>query len=38
MVLTYEALAEEITPDKILDELIEAVPVPAVQLAGGTEA
>src|ERR671918_436254 len=38
MVLTYEALAEEITPDKILDELIEAVPVPVVQLAGGTEA
>jgi MoxR-like ATPase len=38
MVLTYEALAEEITPDKILEELIEAVPVPAVQLAGGSEA
>jgi MoxR-like ATPase len=38
MVLTYEALAEEVTPDKILDELIEAVPLPAVQLAGGSEA
>src|ERR671919_2039539 len=38
MVLTYEALADEITPDKILDELIEAVPVPVVQLAGGSEA
>jgi MoxR-like ATPase len=38
MVLTYEALAEEVTPDKILDELIDAVPVPAVHLAGGSEA
>jgi len=38
MVLTYEALAEDVTPDSILDELLEAVPVPAVQLAGGTGA
>jgi MoxR-like ATPase len=38
IVLTYEALAEEMSADLILDRLLEAVPIPSVQLAGGSSA
>jgi MoxR-like ATPase len=33
LVLSYEALAEGMTPDRILDEVLAAVPVPDVDLA-----
>jgi MoxR-like ATPase len=33
LVLTYQALAEEVSPDAILDAVISAVPVPQVDLA-----
>jgi MoxR-like ATPase len=33
LVLSYEALAEDVTPDRILDGLIDAVPVPEIELA-----
>jgi MoxR-like ATPase len=33
LVLTYQALAEEVTPDAILDQVIAAVPVPHIDLA-----
>ena len=33
LVLTYQALAEEVTPDAILDAVIEKVPVPRIDLA-----
>jgi MoxR-like ATPase len=33
LVLTYQALAEEVTPDAILDQVIAAVPVPQIDLA-----
>jgi MoxR-like ATPase len=33
LVLTYQALAEEVSPDSILDAVLEAVPVPATDLA-----
>ncbi len=33
LVLTYQALAEEISPDAILDRVLSAVPVPATDLA-----
>jgi MoxR-like ATPase len=33
LVLTYQALAEEMSPDAILDRVIAAVPVPATDLA-----
>jgi MoxR-like ATPase len=32
LVLSYQALAESVTPDRILDSVIEAVPVPEVAL------
>jgi MoxR-like ATPase len=32
LVLTYQALAEEVTPDAILDEVIASVPVPQIDL------
>jgi hypothetical protein len=32
-VLTYQALAEEVDPDALLDAVIAAVPVPQVDLA-----
>jgi hypothetical protein len=32
-VLSYQALAEEVTPDSILDRVIAAVPLPAIDLA-----
>jgi MoxR-like ATPase len=33
LVLTYQALAEEVTPDAILDTVLAAVPVPKIDLA-----
>ena len=33
LVLSYQALAEEVTPDAILDQVITAVPVPQIDLA-----
>src|SRR5204863_470726 len=33
LVLTYQALAEEVAPDVILDRVITAVPVPQIDLA-----
>ncbi len=33
LVLTYQALAEEVSPDSILDAVIAAVPVPRIDLA-----
>jgi MoxR-like ATPase len=33
LVLTYQALAEEVSPDAILDSVIAAVSVPQVDLA-----
>ena len=33
LVLSYEALAEEVTPDQILDAVLEAVPLPRIDLA-----
>jgi MoxR-like ATPase len=33
LVLTYQALAEEVSPDTILDEVLQAVPAPRVDLA-----
>ena len=32
LVLTYQALAEEVTPDRILDEVLATVPVPQIDL------
>jgi MoxR-like ATPase len=32
LVLTYQALAEERSPDSLLDEIIAAVPVPQLDL------
>ena len=34
LVLTYQALAEEVSPDSILDSVLAAVPVPQLDLAG----
>ena len=33
LVLTYQALAEEVTPDAILDDVIASVPVPQIDLS-----
>ncbi len=33
LVLTYEALAESVTPDRILDDVLAAVPVPEIELS-----
>jgi MoxR-like ATPase len=33
LVLTYQALAEEVSPDSILDDVVTAVPVPQIDLA-----
>ena len=33
LVLTYQALAEEVSPDRILDSVLAAVPVPQIDLA-----
>jgi MoxR-like ATPase len=35
LVLTYQALAEEVTPDSILERVLAAVPVPKTDLAAG---
>jgi MoxR-like ATPase len=32
LVLTYQALAEEVTPDSILDQVISSVSVPQIDL------
>jgi MoxR-like ATPase len=33
LVLTYQALAEEVSPDTVLDAVLEAVPLPSIELA-----
>jgi MoxR-like ATPase len=38
LVLTYQALAEEVHPDRILDGVLAAVPVPQIDLAGASAA
>jgi MoxR-like ATPase len=38
LVLTYQALAEEVSPDAILEQVIAAVPVPHIDLARTTAA
>jgi MoxR-like ATPase len=38
LVLTYQALAEEITPDVILDRVLATVPVPKTDLAASSGA
>jgi MoxR-like ATPase len=38
LVLTYQALAEEVDVDRILDEVIAAVPAPSIDLAGKSAA
>ena len=38
LVLTYQALAEEVSPDTILEQVIAAVPVPQIDLARSTAA
>lgn len=35
LVLSYEALAAEVAPDRVLDAILEAVPQPAVDLGSG---
>jgi MoxR-like ATPase len=38
LVLTYQALAEEVTPDRILDQVLAAVPLPQLDLGRATAA
>jgi MoxR-like ATPase len=38
LVLTYQALAEEVTPDAILERVLATVPVPQIDLARSTAA
>src|SRR5438067_5951361 len=38
LVLTYQALAEEVSPDSLLDAVLAAVPVPQIDLARTTSA
>jgi MoxR-like ATPase len=38
LVLSYQALAEEVSPDSILDRVLAAVPVPQLDLAKVTAA
>jgi MoxR-like ATPase len=38
LVLTYQALAEEVSPDTILDKVVATVPVPKTDLAPSTTA
>jgi MoxR-like ATPase len=38
LVLSYQALAEEVTPDTILDQVLEALPLPRIDLARATAA
>jgi hypothetical protein len=37
-VLSYQALAEEVTPDAILDQVLAVVPVPQLDLARASAA
>jgi MoxR-like ATPase len=36
LVLTYQAMAEEVTPDSIIDAVVTAVPAPDIELARDT--
>jgi len=38
LVLTYQALAEEVSPDTILDAVVATVPIPKTDLAPSTAA
>jgi MoxR-like ATPase len=38
LVLTYQALAEEVSPDTILEKVLAAVPVPHIDLARSSAA
>jgi MoxR-like ATPase len=38
LVLTYQALAEEVTPDAILEKVLAAVPVPKLDLTSSSVA
>src|ERR671914_188301 len=38
LVLSYQALAEEVTPDSLLDRVLEALPMPRIDLARATAA
>jgi MoxR-like ATPase len=38
LVLTYQALAEQVSPDKILDDVLAAVPLPRIDLGRATAA
>jgi MoxR-like ATPase len=33
LVLSYQALAEEVSPDAVLDQVLEAVPTPSLDLS-----
>ena len=35
LVLTYQALAEEVTPDQIVERVLATVPMPRLDLARG---
>jgi hypothetical protein len=37
-VLSYQALAEEVTPDRILDQVLASVPLPQIDLSRETAA
>jgi MoxR-like ATPase len=38
LVLSYQALAEEVTPDSLLDQVLAALPMPRIDLARATAA
>jgi MoxR-like ATPase len=38
LVLSYQALAEEVTPDRILDQVLESLPLPRIDLTRATAA
>jgi MoxR-like ATPase len=38
LVLSYQALAEEVTPDSILEQVLAAVPTPQIDLARASAA
>jgi MoxR-like ATPase len=35
VILSYEALAAEVDPDRVLDAILEAIPQPEVELGSG---
>jgi MoxR-like ATPase len=35
VVLSYEALAAEVEPDQVLDQIVAAIPQPKVEIGGG---